>query len=31
LPCDKPKSAEPLGRIVPELDPKRNFGAQILF
>jgi dihydropyrimidinase len=31
LPCDKPKAAEALGRIQAELDPKRNFGAQILF
>jgi dihydropyrimidinase len=30
-PCDKPDSAKPLGRMQRELDPKRNFGAQILF
>ena len=31
LPCDKPDAAKPLGRMQRELDPKRNFGAQILF
>jgi dihydropyrimidinase len=30
-PCDAPDSAKPIGRIQRELDPKRNFGAQILF
>ena len=30
-PCKKPDSAKPLGLIQRELDPKRNFGAQILF
>jgi dihydropyrimidinase len=27
---DCPESARPLGRLVPELDPSRNFGAKIL-
>jgi len=27
---DCPESARPLGRLVPELDPSRNFGANIL-
>jgi dihydropyrimidinase len=30
LPCEKPGSAVPLGRLMPELDPERNFGAKIL-
>ena len=30
-PCDKPESAQPLGRVQRELDPKRNFGANLLF
>ena len=30
-PCDKPESAKPLGRVQRELDPKRNFGANLLF
>ena len=30
LPCAKPESAKPLGRIAPELDPARNFGAELM-
>jgi len=30
LPCEKPEMAKPLGRLVPEVDPARNFGADIL-
>jgi dihydropyrimidinase len=30
LPCEKPGSAVPLGRLMPELDPERNFGAKLL-
>jgi len=30
LRCERPASAEPLGRAVPELDPARNFGASLL-
>ena len=30
LPCDKPEAATPLGQRLPELDPERNFGAQLL-
>lgn len=30
LPCDKPASAQPLERSVPEIDPSTNFGAQLL-
>jgi dihydropyrimidinase len=29
LPCDRPDKARPLQRIQPELDPARNFGAQL--
>ncbi len=30
LPCDPPPMARPLGRLEPEVDPARNFGANIL-
>ena len=30
LACDRPALARPLGRLVPELDPDRNFGAILL-
>jgi dihydropyrimidinase len=30
LPCGLPQPAKPLGRRPSELDPKRNFGAEIL-
>lgn len=30
LPCDRPDGARPLGTPVPELDPQRNFGADLL-
>jgi dihydropyrimidinase len=30
LPCETPEPARPLGRSVPEVDPARNFGAEIL-
>jgi dihydropyrimidinase len=30
LPCDSPQAAQPLGRSVPEIDPRRNFGASIV-
>ncbi len=30
LPCDKPEAARPLGRMVPEVNPENNFGAEIL-
>ena len=30
LPCDQPDPARPSGQLSPELDPKRNFGAQLL-
>ena len=30
LPCAPPRPARPLGRRVPEVDPDRNFGAEIL-
>ena len=30
LPCETPEPARPLGRLVPEVDPARNFGAEIL-
>ncbi len=30
LPRAKSRAAEPLGRLAPELDPARNFGARIL-
>jgi dihydropyrimidinase len=30
LPCEKPGAAVPLGRLMPELDPERNFGAKLL-
>ena len=29
LVCEQPESATPLGNIVPELDPARNFGAHL--
>lgn len=29
LPCALPEAAKPLGRAVPELDPNRNFSAQL--
>ncbi len=29
LPCELPESARPAGRTVPELDPARNFGADL--
>ena len=31
LRCASPESAKPLGRTMPELDPKRNFGATLSF
>ena len=31
LHCASPESAKPLGRTMPELDPKRNFGATLAF
>ena len=31
LRCSSPKSAIPLGRTISELDPKRNFGANLPF
>jgi len=30
LPCDPPALAKPQGRLAPEVDPDRNFGAQLL-
>ncbi|MDP6705494.1 MAG: dihydropyrimidinase [Alphaproteobacteria bacterium] len=30
LPCEPPEPARPLGRSVAEVDPARNFGAEIL-
>jgi dihydropyrimidinase len=30
LRCELPAAARPLGRLVPELDPARNFGADLL-
>jgi dihydropyrimidinase len=30
LPCDKPDPARPSGQLSPELDQKRNFGANLL-
>jgi dihydropyrimidinase len=30
LPCAVPDAARPLGRLAPEMDPERNFGAQLL-
>jgi dihydropyrimidinase len=30
LPCERPQSARPLQRPVPEMDPARNFGARLL-
>ena len=30
LPRDTSAAARPLGRLVPEMDPKQNFGAKIL-
>lgn len=29
LPCDIPDPARPLGVLSPEMDPKRNFGAEL--
>ncbi len=29
LPCAKPDAARPLEKLVPEMDPQRNFGAEI--
>ncbi len=29
LPCDKPKAAQPLGKLVPEMHPHKNFGAHL--
>jgi len=29
LPCAKPEAAQPLGNLVPEMDPDRNFGAEL--
>jgi dihydropyrimidinase len=29
LPCAKPEAAQPLGRLVPEMHPEKNFGADI--
>ncbi len=29
LPCDLSEAAKPSGVLSPELDPKRNFGAEI--
>ena len=29
LPCEKPASARPSGRRVPEMDARRNFGAAL--
>jgi len=30
LPCEPPRLARPRGRLTPELDPARNFGAHLL-
>ena len=30
LPCERPSMARPLGRLLREVDPSRNFGADIL-
>jgi dihydropyrimidinase len=30
LPCAVPDAARPLGRLVPEMNPERNFGAHLL-
>ena len=30
LPCDPPTMAQPLGRLAPEVDPKHNYGANVL-
>ena len=30
LPCAVPDAARPLGRLAPEMDPERNFGAHLL-
>ena len=30
LPCALPDAARPLGRLAPEVDPERNFGARLL-
>ena len=30
LPCALPSAAKPLGRLAPEVDPRRNFGAELL-
>jgi len=29
LPCAKPEAAQPLGRLVPEMHPEKNFGAKL--
>lgn len=29
LACAKPEAAQPLGNLVPEMDPDRNFGAEL--
>ena len=30
LPCDQPEPARPQGRLVTEMDPARNFGAELV-
>jgi dihydropyrimidinase len=30
LPCDRPTMARPLGRLIREVDPSRNFGAHLI-
>ncbi|MBT5414821.1 MAG: amidohydrolase family protein, partial [Rhodospirillaceae bacterium] len=30
LPCETPEPARPRGRFTPEMDPARNFGAQLV-
>jgi dihydropyrimidinase len=29
LPCAKPEAARPLGKLVPEMHPEQNFGAEL--
>ncbi len=29
LPCAKPEAARPLARLVPEMHPEKNFGADL--
>jgi len=29
LPCAKPEAARPLAKLVPEMDPGKNFGAKL--